>query len=118
MQLGLSWQCGKNWLAKCSLGLDSICGALVFRTWGQPGLIAGVSGKWDWESQGYKCGCSIQFENEGVRTYERARPKQLQGRSVMQKHVATNADVVMGKGQIPSTQWVATNAKKVDTVLM
>eukprot|EP01026_Neomeris_dumetosa_P070193 TRINITY_DN69805_c0_g1_i5.p1 TRINITY_DN69805_c0_g1~~TRINITY_DN69805_c0_g1_i5.p1 ORF type:complete len:466 (-),score=44.94 TRINITY_DN69805_c0_g1_i5:520-1869(-) len=101
MQFGASWQFGKNFLAKCAIGFESISAAFVYRNWGQPSLIAGVSAKWDWGSEGLKYGACIQFENEGVTQYERAISKGLQGRSVLQKHLASSKDVMMSEGKIP-----------------
>eukprot|EP00798_Chlamydomonas_sp_ICE-L_P009844 gene9844-7730_t len=88
--IGVSWQINKNWAVKCRVGDASAAAAVALRSWSSPSFMLYSGGP-------IKFGLKVQLENMGALRYERGT-KELRGRTLIQRHVASGSDLANLEG--------------------
>ncbi|KIY98614.1 hypothetical protein MNEG_9348 [Monoraphidium neglectum] len=110
LRIAASWQANKNVLLKGRLGSDGVALLAAFKSWFQPSLALAVSCEYNFRASQPRFGFTAQVENFGALRYERSREVQVHGRTLTQRHEATNAEVAMSQHDRPLVDLGAADA--------
>ncbi|MEW5313244.1 MAG: hypothetical protein WDW38_004828 [Sanguina aurantia] len=103
VSIGAAWQVNKNWLVKGAVGSRDAAVAVGLRGWFQPSFAVTASANYNYATQAVRYGATVSIENHGALRYQRglAEPS---GRAVLQRHVASDADLANALGEGPLVQ--------------
>ncbi|GBF92274.1 hypothetical protein Rsub_05357 [Raphidocelis subcapitata] len=101
LRIAASWQANKNVLLKGRLGSDGVALLAAFKSWFQPSLAVAGCCEYSFAHRALRYGVCVQVENFGALRYERSREVAAHGRTLTQRHEATNAEVAMSEGDRP-----------------
>lgn len=92
-------QVNSNLMIKALVNMQRIAAAVVLKSWWNPRFQASFMGGWEFSTQVPCVGATLSMDNEGALQYERGRHTTHTGSLVRQKHVASESERMVAKGQ-------------------
>lgn len=92
-------QVNSNLMIKALVNMQRIAAAVVLKSWWNPRFQASFMGGWEFSSQMPCFGATLSMDNEGALQYERGRHTTHTGSLVRQKHIASESERMVAKGE-------------------
>lgn len=91
-------QVNSNLMIKALANMQRIAAAVVLKSWWNPRFEASLMGGWEFSSQTPCIGATLSMDNDGALQYERGRHTMHTGSLVRQKHIASQSEKMVAKG--------------------